>query len=209
MRRPKVVPAAAAVIAATAAAGFGVLSTPHLTLADTEDFTLDWQTVSVDDASQTATFTLSFNRVPDFSAPPGGSQPDAFLYEIDADASTFNDALDFDDIDTVIRGAEIHKGEGIPVRDRDGDGGPDAGGWGPVRALLPFDLDGQTLTFTTGLSDIGDDDSRFRYRLITIDGGALTGETQGAVIPLPTALWGGVVMLSALGAARVLRKAQP
>jgi hypothetical protein len=205
MRRSKVVPAAAVL----AAAGLGVLSAaPAVALADAEDFHLVAQTVGVDTDAQTATFTLTFNRVPDFTAAAGGGgQPNAFQYEIDADTHSFDDPLDFDDLDTVIRGAEIHQGEGLPVRDRDGDGGPNSGGWGPVRALLPFELDDQTLTFTTGLSTIGDEgDGRFRYRLITIDDGALTSDTQGAVIPLPAPVWAGIVMLSALGAARALRQ---
>ena len=192
---------------AVLAAGVGALWTPALVRGVTEDFQIIHQAVDVNNAAQTATFTLTFNRAPDFSATPGDGQNEAFQYEIDGDADAFDTSLSFDDIDAIVRGAEIYKGESLPVRERDGDGGPDAGGWGPVRALLPFELDEQTLTFTTGLMTIGDDDGRFRYRLISIEGGALTGEIQAAMIPLPAAVWPGIVMLGTIGAARVFRRA--
>jgi hypothetical protein len=92
------------------------------------------------------------------------------------------------------------------VRERDGDGGAQAGGWGPVRALLPFELDGRTLTFSTGLSAIGDDDGKFRYRVFTTHQGAITSQAIGAVIPLPTAVWAGATMLGAIAAARKIRR---
>ena len=109
-------------------------------------------------------------------------------------------------IDTIIRGAEIRSGVGaMPIRDRDGEGGPGSGGWGPIRAMLPFELDDRTFTFTAPLSAIGDDDGRFRYRLISLQDGSLTGEAWSAAVPLPAGVWSGVIMLSALAAARVLR----
>ena len=41
-------------------------------------------------------------------------------------------------VDAVIRGGEIWEGRGIPVREPEGFGGDNSGGWGPVTALLPF-----------------------------------------------------------------------
>ena len=192
---------------AVLAAGFGALPAASVARADTEDLHIVWQDVSVDTDAHTATFTLTFNRAPVFSLPTGESeQNEAFQFEIDGDADTFDSPLLFSDIDSVIRGSEIYRSLGLPVREPEGDGGPDAGGWGPVRALIPFDLSDQTLTFTTGLTTIGDNDGRFRYRLITTDGGTLTGTIQAALIPLPAAAWPGIVVLGAIGVARVLRK---
>jgi hypothetical protein len=191
------------------AAGVGTLSIPSLAHADTEDFHLIWQSVDVNRQDDTATFTLNFSHEPVFFAADGAAeQLHAFQLEIDADINSADAPLGFDDVDTVIRGAEIYRGDGIPVRDRDGAGGEGSGGWGPVRALLPFELDNNTLTFTftTGLKAIGDDDGRFRYRLITTDAGTLTSTTQAAIIPLPAALWPGVAMLGALGAVLAWRK---
>ena len=170
------------------------------------DFHLVAQDVSVDRATSTATFALTFDKKPNFIAMQGDGQSQAFQYEIDADTATLTRSIDFSDVDTVIRGSEIFEGHGIPIRNRDGDGGANSGGWGPVRALLPFETDGNTVKFTTDLAAIGDTDGQFRYRVFTTDNGALTGQVVGAVIPLPAPIWTGVTMLGALGAALTIRK---
>ncbi|MEO6434851.1 MAG: hypothetical protein ABIP55_03695 [Tepidisphaeraceae bacterium] len=180
------------------------LSAAPIASGAVEDFHLLSQSVAVDAAARIATFTLTFDRPPEFDAP--GEQTHAFQYEIDADSSALDQPIQFGEIDSVIRGAEIHGGSEIPLRAPEGDGGPDAGGWGPVTAMLPFDLAEQTVTFTTGLATIGDDDGKFRYRLITIENGSLTSEIQGAVVPLPAAAWTGIAMMSGLGAAGTLRR---
>jgi hypothetical protein len=53
----------------------------------------------------------------------------------------------------------------LPIRSRDGDGGPGAGGWGPVRDLVTFQVTDEKLTFTADLADLGDTDGIFRYRV--------------------------------------------
>lgn len=199
MRRTIRITAAAAVLA-----GVG-LSSAAVRAATVDGFHLIEQSVVVDKAAGTATFRLGFDREPRFFLPHGGGgdQPDAFQIEVDADSNTFQSPTVFDDIDAVIRGAEISAGDGIPIRARDGDGGSGGatGGWGPVRALVPFELNGATLTFTTALATLGDDDGRFRYRIVTIEEGGMTGEVNAAIIPLPAALWGGMILLGAAGVA--------
>ncbi len=197
--------------AAAVLAGLGLLCVSDRVAqgATTEQFQLLEQSATVDENAGTATFRLSFDHEPRFFIPDGETeQPDSFQIEIDGDHNTFDHPILFDEIDSVIRGAEIHAGEGIPVRDREGDGGGDqAGGWGPVRALVPFELDGTTLTFTTGLETIGDQDGRFRYRVITIESGSVTSEVNAAIIPVPAAMWGGIMMLGGAGVAtRLLRR---
>ena len=177
-----------------------------LARAESQDFHLVDQSVEVNRTDMTATFSLTFDQHPSFVAIDNG-QLEAFQYEIDAHSVSVDKPITFNDITTVIRGAEIFEGQGIPVRDRDGDGGPRGGGWGPVRALLPFTVDQQTntLSFTTKLADLGDTDGKFRYRVFTTDNGGLTTDIQGAAIPLPLAVWPAVTLLGALGMARSLR----
>ena len=205
-RSSRVVSSATIAAAAAVAAGAAMVALPAATARGAEaDFKIVDHSVAVDLQKQTATFTLVFDERPDFVAGDMG-QPMAFQYEIDAHDTSLNTPLTFNDIDTVVRGTEIGRGQGLPVRDRDGDGGgPEAGGWGPVRALLPFELTDNTLTFTAGLSALGDTDGKFRYRVLTTENGSVTSEAQGAVIPLPAASLTGVGMLTALGVARVVR----
>ena len=182
--------------------GFGAAAVSQ---ASVVPFSLVSHSVEVNRTSDTATFTLTFDHAPNFN-PSGDGQPDAFQYEIDADTAEIGEGIGFNSLDTVIRGGEIWEGNGIPVRERDGAGGSNAGGWGPVRALLPFEVQGNSLSFTTGLSAIGDNDGAFRYRVFTTQNGAITGQAVGAVIPLPAALWTGLAMLGGIGASKRLRR---
>jgi len=195
MRRSIVVPAVLAGLTSTAA------------FADPVDFQIVQQDVNVNRATSVAQFSVTFNRPPDFVAIDHG-QPDTFQYEIDADSTNLKQNFGFNEVDAVIRGGEIWEGHGIPVRDRTGNGGADAGGWGPVRALLPFELDGNTVTFTAPLADLGDSTGSFRYRAFATENGAVTAQVIGAVIPLPAAVLPGLLMLGGVGYARRLRVIQ-
>ena len=178
----------------------GAASVPIAARAESQDFHLVDQSVQVDRTSGLATFSLTFDQHPSFVAIDSG-QLKAFHYEVDVDSQDTSKPIMFDQIDTIIRGGEIWEGQGIPVRDRDGNGGAHAGGWGAVRAMVPFSVDEETntLTFSTSLSNLGDADGKFRYRLFTTDNGGLTSDIQAAAIPLPLAAWSGVVLLGALG----------
>ena len=182
----------------------GAASVPMVARAESQDFHLVDQSVEVDRTNGLATFSLTFDQHPSFVAIDSG-QLKAFQYEVDVDSQDTSKPIVFDQIDTIIRGGEIWEGQGIPVRDRDGNGGAHAGGWGAVRALVPFNVDEatNTLTFSTSLSNLGDTDGKFRYRLFTTDNGGLTSDIQAAAIPLPVAAWSGVVLLGALGATGV------
>ena len=206
-RRSSLVVRTATVVAAAAGPAVFCLPAASTARGATTDFHLVDQSVAVDLTKQTATFTLKFDEKPDFVPSPGaGGQPMAFQYEIDGDSTSFSQPLAWEDIDSVIRGSEIGAGQGLPVRDRSGDGGgAEAGGWGPMRALLPYQIEDDTLTFTAGLSALGDTDGKFRYRVMTIENGSVTSEAQGAVIPLPAAWGTGLTVLTALGVGRVVR----
>ena len=196
MRRSIVLSAALAALVPAAAA--------H---AEVVDFQIESQSVKVDPSEGTAGFSITFNRTPIFIT-KDTSASDAFQYEVDADTSSVDPSLGWADVDAIIRGGEIWRGEGLPVRFPTGLGGPDADGWGPVRAYLPFELNEKTVTFTAPLRVLdAADDASFRYRAITIAGGGLTSEAVGAAVPLPAAVWSGIIMLGGLAAGtRIGRK---
>jgi hypothetical protein len=185
----------------------GAASAPIAARAESQNFHLVDQSVEVDRTNGIATFSLTFDQHPSFVAIDSG-QLKAFQYEIDANSTDASKPIGFDQIDTIIRGAEIWEGQGIPVRDRDGNGGAHAGGWGPVRAMLPFSVDEETntLSFSTPLANLGDTDGRFRYRLFTTDNGGLTSDIQAAAIPLPLAAWSGVLLLGGASAGGTIRR---
>ena len=182
--------------------GFGAAASAH---ASVVPFSLVSHSVEVNRTDSTATFKLEFDHPPNFLT-NGSGQSDAFQYEIDADTAEIGTGIGFNSLDTVIRGGEIWEGNGLPIRNRDGEGGSNSGGWGPVRALLPFEVDGNSLSFTTGLSAIGDHDGQFRYRVFTTQNGEITGQAVGAVIPLPAAVWTGLAMLGGIGFSKRLRR---
>ena len=196
MRRAVFVPAVLVGLGAAAASGAPV------------EFQLFSQSVQVDKPAGTATFTILFNQTPDFSGDANTRQPNAFQYEIDPNwnGQPVTGGISFEQIATVVRGSEIWEGAGLPIRDRDGNGGPFAGGWGPVRAVVPVQINGDTLSFTTKLSDIGDSDGIFRYRLFTSDHGTVTSDVTAVSIPLPAALGTGLTMLGGMGFVRKLRR---
>jgi hypothetical protein len=167
------------------------------------------QSAVVDKTAKTATFTLAFNQTPNFALLPGNVQANAFQYEIDTNWSGQTDPtapLNLNDIFTVVRGAEISSSAGLPLREATGNGGPNAGGWGPARDVVPFDLSAQTLSFTAPLDSLGDADGVFRYRVFATDHGAVTSDVRGAVIPLPAALWTGITVLTGLGITRRIKR---
>jgi hypothetical protein len=193
MRRGVILPAVLVGLGAAAAS------------AEPVNFEIVSQNAVVDKVGKTATFTLTFNQAPNFALVPGNGQANSFQYEIDPNWGGQGDpdgAITFNDISSIVRGAEVFQGAGLPIRERDGDGGPTAGGWGPVRDVVPFNLNGQALTFTTPLGSLGDADGVFRYRVFSSDHGTVSSEARGAVIPLPAALGAGIMVLGGMGLAR-------
>ncbi len=177
--------------------------------AEPVNFEIVSQNALVDKAGKNATFRLTFNQTPDFALVPGNGQANTFQYEIDPNWGGQGDpgaSLSFNDISSIVRGAEVFQGAGLPLRERDGDGGPIAGGWGPVRDVVPFNLDGQTLTFTAPLDSLGDSDGIFRYRVFSTDHGTVSSEARGAVIPLPAAFVAGIAVLGGMGFARRFKR---
>lgn len=156
----------------------------------------EWATVDME--NQEVSFTLVFSRIPDFyTVDEWGGPADAFQYYIDFDCSPVWQGENF--VETIISGPEIHVYGQIPLRNSWGDSSdPTAGGWGEIRALVPYELNGRELTFTAGLEAIGDLDGRFSYALGLFEYGA---NTDWRYVPEPATL-----LLLGLGSLALLRK---
>jgi hypothetical protein len=132
-----------------------------------------------DPATGQVTFTLTFNSPPDFQTVDSlGRQADSFQYYIIGDPSLPYPYY----YDTIIRGEELHLSSPVlRVRNATPTDPTDppsvSGGWGTVRGVVPYQLTGNVLTFSTPLGLISDHsaDGHFTYDLILTQYG---GETQ-------------------------------
>ena len=137
------------------------------------------QSAVYDPATGQVTFTLTFNRAPDFQSVDELDRPaDSFQYFIVGDPS-----LSYpNNYDTIIRGEELHISSPVlRVRNATPTDPTDppsvSGGWGTVRGVVPYQLNGNVLTFSTPLALISDHsaDGHFTYDLIITQYG---GQTQ-------------------------------
>jgi hypothetical protein len=121
------------------------------------------------------TFTLVFNRPPDFQTEDSlGRRADSFQYYILGDPTLPYPAY----YDALIRGDEIDLAAGLlPIRNAvPPTTDPAASGWGAVRGVVPFRLSGTVLTFSASLEVISDHsiDGHFSYELLLTRYGAST-----------------------------------
>lgn len=176
-------------------------------------------------------FSVEFDEQPDFwTKDEFGRLADSFQYEVDGDWQAPL-GLPPEGLDAVVRGDEIHVADALRIRDAGfdmrADGDPNSGGWGDVRATVPFNLDGTRLSFEASLADLGDDgDGYFAYRVFTTEFGLTTSELEMRLlppgelppgqepppgpgttpIPLPGPLKGVAVTAAVLGVGWVLRQ---
>lgn len=147
-------------------------------------------------------FTLTFSHIPDFSTlDQYGRQADSFQFYLHAPES------EPELFDGLIRGEEIHVNGDLRVRDRLGDGGPDACGWGPLRGAVPFRREGATLTWSLPLAWLADDDGAFHYEIAVAEYGVASSaplfrHSHVAVaspdcltVPVEALAWGGLKSL--------------
>ena len=170
------------------------------------------QSVNVSLDQQEATFTVAFDHPPMFGPRDSLGRPlESFQYEIAPDCTNI-DQCPFTAIRAVVRGDEIDGGHMIPIRDgieNGSDPNPASGGWGYVRGDVPFQLRGDTLTFSAPLSMLQAPDGQFAYRVFTTSSGQTDSLVTGQSIPLPAALWTGGSLLLTLGiVSRALRRGQ-
>ena len=147
---------------------------------------------------QQVIFQVTFDRPPDFlSTDEFGNPLNAFQYWYDSEPGGFEFAGE--DV-VVIRGPEIRFHDAIPVRESinpDGEEFPGAEGWGPMRGMVPFTLDGATLTFVAAWELLGESDQFFAYQLFAFESGELTDAVELAIIvPLPAGVLAGALGLA-------------
>lgn len=128
-------------------------------------------------ATGSVEFTIQFNRRPNFrKTDEVGRHADAFQYFIVGDAALRYPA----NFDAIIRGSELTLPPArrlLPIRNSSpSDSDPAAGGWGTIRAAVPFRLRGHVLTFSAPLAVLSDHstDGRFAYILETYNFGSLS-----------------------------------
>jgi hypothetical protein len=170
--------------------------------------------VVVDAAARQTTFTLTFNRPPDFFTVNDLGQPaDAFQYFYD-DVHGVEGEIDFTGEEVVIiRGPEIHVDGVIPIRDSlnpTGEEFPHAEGWGEKLGEIDYELAGTVLSFTSDWSLLRETDgTTYGYYLFAFESGELTGETSFVnriLVPLPPPLAGAIVLAPAAAIASRQRR---
>jgi hypothetical protein len=157
--------------------------------------------VIADPIARQTTFSITFDHRPELlTIDQESDQPiDSFQYFYDAAAS--DSGISFGPDVSVIRGTEIRFNlyNTIPIRDSENPTGEDfahAEGFGPLRGLAIFQLDGATLSFNVPWKMLGETDGKFSYHLIALERGLESGEVSALVIPLPPGVWGGLTALS-------------
>jgi len=160
------------------------------------------QGITQDFLNQRFDFTITFDQVPDFyTFDSVGRQTDSFQYMFDADCKMpFNHSSD---IDICVRGEEIHSLGYIPIRNKSLPNEPGCGGWGGMVGMVPFVLDGKTLTFNVGFALIAPN-GQSTYLLETYEHGINSGKNYSiwGVTPIPEPA---TLLLLGLGAA-IFRK---
>ena len=84
--------------------------------------------------------------------------------------------------------------------------GPEAGGWGPVVAAVPFEMNGTTLSFQVPWKDLREKQAAFSWSVISTETGAQTTYFTGTSVPLPPAAWTGLATLAGTGLLLALRR---
>jgi hypothetical protein len=180
-------------------------------LADLPPLEIVSSSVVLSPAEQTAKFDLQFNHAPDFYTLDSASRPtDSFQYFINPNwpGNTQDLQLSYGQFRDVVRGDEIHTSGQLLIRDATIPAHPDptSGGWGPVLAGLPFDVNGGNLTFTATYNELRAPKGTFSYEAYTTHFGATVSTVQGWAVPIPPAAWTGMAMLGGMGALLGLRK---
>ncbi len=171
------------------------------------DFTLVSQNLTINRHDNIADFSLTFNQAPDFGNLDSLGRPNnSFQYNFDGDfqPESTNPTHDWT---AIIRGDEIHFGDGIRIRQADGDGGSNSGGWGPVITSVPMHLIGNNVSFSVPTADLGYTGGSYRYDVFSLHHGSQTGDQNVTVVPLPSAFYSGLLGLTLVaGAGAYIRR---
>jgi len=163
------------------------------------------QSAEVNLDSKSVLFQIEFNRAPDFfTTDEYGRQADAFQYYIDADGelSLFSGGISYSNLETLIRGGEIHLGGDVRIRNLFPPD-PDlssSGGWGSIRGSVPYTLSGNVVSLLVPLQFIGDSDGKFSYALMWTEYGGAGGFIYAETVPEPATIFGTFMVLGGLAA---------
>lgn len=120
---------------------------------------ITWINAVVNDAGVT-TVEVRFNASPDFfTVDQFNRQQDSFqIYPYTTAVGAWT---------SIVRGEEIHLGNGIPIRNvfTTTPSGYPTGGWGSIRTTEAFTLQSPILTFTTSLNTLGLAGPNFGYAI--------------------------------------------
>ena len=129
-------------------------------------------------------FNLHFNENPDFTTLDAYGRPqDSFQIYIAFNPATVNPS-NSQAADVIVRGDEIHLADAIRIRDaRPPVADPNAGGWGALRGVVPYQLHQEAngtarLTFDAPFSLLGIV-GQFGWVVQTTNFGALVNQLQG------------------------------
>ena len=158
------------------------------------------QSVDVNAAAQTATFSLSFDHAPNFASLDAAGHPvDSFQVEVDGTWRPGQQPLQ--ELTAIIRGDEIHFDGTLPIRAASPPvADPHAGGWGAIVDSIPVKTSGKQVEFTAPLADLGATSGVFAYRAFTMADGQITAAAEASTVPLPEALTAGACGLVLVGA---------
>jgi hypothetical protein len=163
------------------------------------------QSAEVNLDSKSVLFQIEFNRAPDFfTTDEYDRQADAFQYYIDADGdlSLFSGGISYSNLETLIRGGEIHLGGDVRIRNLFPPD-PDlssSGGWGSIRGSVPYTLSGNVVSLLVPLQFIGDSDGKFSYALMWTEYGGAGGFIYAETVPEPATIFGSFMALGGLAA---------
>ncbi len=128
-------------------------------------------------------FQVPFDHVPDFlTVDQAGRPEDSFQYYIDYDPTPHADSSTVPG--AIVRGDEIHVAAALRIRNAlPSSTDPTSGGWGTVRATVPFEMrfdrDGSAvLSFVASWSDLGIS-GPFGWVLDTFHFGTTVGSLKG------------------------------
>ncbi len=140
------------------------------------EFLVTGQSAIFDPGTGQVSFKLIFNRPPDFQTVDSIGRPaDAFQYQVIGNPGLLYPR----NYDSIIRGDELSLDPSM-LRIRNAypsdPSDPDAHGWGSIRGKVPYQLDGNVLTFSTPLGMISDHstDGLFSYLLDIVQYGGST-----------------------------------
>ncbi len=173
------------------------------------DFLLESQSVAIDNKTHLADFSLTFNQPPDFNTLGSVGPINSFQIDFNGNYNPHNAATFRNSLTGIVRGDEIHTAGDIPIRALNGDGGPSSGGFGPVVGSVPFNLIGDTVTFSVPTADLGYTGHYYQYDAISLANGRQTANQFVTAVPTPAAFPSGVVgLIFVAGATYLIRRRQ-